>query len=234
MRSLRSIERNLWITGWVLLAFYAVWQIHAFVMSQAGLWSFHAHQYIFSNAHVEQVQLNSSRVDFSLWSKKRIQAYKDALAMKLEEPLAVLSIPKIALEVPVFEGTDAITLNRGAGRIAGTALPGQSGNIGIAAHRDGFFRKLKDIDPGDRIELTTIDGRSEYAVADIMVVSPSDVSVLRPGSRTTLTLVTCYPFYYIGDAPQRYVVHALLINANKSVNSAMEPTAQERSEKGEK
>ncbi len=112
----------------------------------------------FFDAHVVKAQLDSSRIDFTFWSEKRIQAYKDALAMKLEELLAVLTIPKTGIEVPVFEGTDDITLNRGTGRIAGTAKPGEPGNMGIAAHRDGFFRKLKDLQSGDRIELSTKNG----------------------------------------------------------------------------
>lgn len=228
MRSLRFIERNLRITGWVLLLFYAAWQIQAHVMSRVGLWSFYAHRHVLSNVSVEKAQLNNFRVDFSLWSKKRIQAYKAALAMKLEEPLAVLSIPKIALEVPVFDGTNEIVLNKGAGRIAGTALPGEAGNMGIAAHRDGFFRKLKDIHLGDQIKLATRDGTFVYAVKDIVIVPPTDVSVLHPLSRPALTLVTCYPFYYIGGAPQRYVVHALLIGDKKAAGSDMNSTAREK------
>lgn len=212
MASFHNLERNLRITAWVLLAIYSTWQIHAFVMSQAAKWSFRAHQRVLSNPHATKTQLDSSRIDFTAWSEKRIQAYKDALAMKLEEPLAVLSIPKIGVEVPVFEGTDDVTLNRGAGRIAGTARPGEPGNMGIAAHRDGFFRKLKDLQLGDRIQLSTINGTLSYAVVDIVVVQPADISVLRPRTQPSLTLVTCYPFYFVGDAPQRYIVHASLVH----------------------
>ncbi len=211
MGSFRGIERNLRITAWVMLAIYFTWQIQAFVMSRAATWSFHVHQRAAFNTDVVNAQSDNHQIDFALWSEKRIRAYKDALAMRLEEPLAVLSIPKIGVEVPIFEGTDDVTLNRGAGRIVGTARPGEPGNMGIAAHRDGFFRKLKDLQLGDRIELSTINGTLAYAVADTMVVQPKDVSVLRARAQPSLTLVTCYPFYFVGDAPQRYIVHASLV-----------------------
>jgi len=126
------------------------------------------------------------------------------------EPLAVLRIPKVHLEVPVLEGTDEFTLNRGVGRIAGTARPGQGGNIGIAGHRDGFFRPLKDISAGDSIELVTTSGTDRYAVDRVRITSPADVSALRPRAEPSLTLVTCYPFYFVGPAPKRYVVEASL------------------------
>ena len=114
------------------------------------------------------------------------------------ESLAVLRIPALHLEVPVLEGTDEVTLNRGVGRIAGTSLPGQGGNIGIAGHRDGFFRRLKDIRTGDAIELVTISGTDVFVVDQIRITSPADVSVLRPRAKHSLTLVTCYPFYFVG------------------------------------
>jgi len=151
-----------------------------------------------------------SGVDFSLWSVNRIEAYKKALLAKTGRPLAVLDIPRLDLEVPVFEGTDDFTLNLGAGRIIGTAKPGSSGNIGIAAHRDGFFRVLKDIREGDEIDLGTAGRKTVYLVDTIKIVSPDDVSVLHARERPSLTLVTCYPFYFVGSAPNRYIVQASL------------------------
>jgi len=124
--------------------------------------------------------------------------------------IAVLRIPKLNLEVPVLEGTDAITLNRGVGRIRGTALPGQNGNIGIAGHRDGFFQGLRDIHAGDRIELLTAQRTDIYTIDRTVIVDPNDVSVLESGTAPALTLVTCYPFHYIGPAPWRFVVKASL------------------------
>jgi sortase A len=124
--------------------------------------------------------------------------------------IAVLRIPKLSLEVPVLEGTDAIILNRGVGRIQGTALPGQNGNIAIAGHRDGFFHGLKDIHAGDRIELLTAQRTDIYVVDRTVIVDPNDLSVLENGAAPALTLVTCYPFHYIGPAPRRFVVEASL------------------------
>ena len=95
-------------------------------------------------------------------------------------------------------------------RIEGTAIPGAEGNAGIAGHRDGFFRGLKDIGPGDVIELDTLKGNESYRVERVWIVDPEDVSVLDPTSTRALTLVTCYPFYYVGSAPQRFIVRAVL------------------------
>ena len=146
--------------------------------------------------------------EFGLWNPKRIAAYNESLRIQMAPPMAVLSIDKLQLRVPVFDGTDELVLNRGAGHIAGTPRPGEEGNIGIAGHRDGFFRSLKDIAVGDRVDMTTLDSRFAFTVDDIEIVNPDDVYVLQPRPQTSLTLVTCYPFYFVGNAPQRYIVHA--------------------------
>jgi sortase A len=223
----RSIEKALRLTGSVLLLAYLFFQVTGYVRSQAGLLSFQLHR-----GHDNQIaQSGDHHVDFSLWSPKRIQAYENALLAKLESPLAVLSIPKLDIEVPVYEGTDELTLNRGAGRIAGTARPGEGGNMGIAAHRDGFFRKLKDIAKGDRVEIKTNSANFEYVVDDVEIVDPGNVSVLDPRAKPTLTLVTCYPFYFVGSAPKRYIVHASRVELKNptpsKLNSQIELTTSE-------
>lgn len=149
-------------------------------------------------------------VDFTLWSQKRIDAYKQSLSAYANSPTAVLEIPKLRLRVPVFDGTDDLILNRGVGRILGTAKPDQDGNIGIAGHRDGFFRGLKDVALGDAIDLETLNVKRTYVIDQITVVTPDDVSLLKSKPKPSLTLVTCYPFYFVGDAPQRYIVSASL------------------------
>jgi sortase A len=136
----------------------------------------------------------ASLPDQSLWSPERIQGWRESLGRAAPAPLAVLRIPRIGLEAPVLEGTDDETLNRGVGRIDGTALPGAPGNLGIAGHRDGFFRGLKDIAPGDALELETLRGQVTYVVQKIWIVSPEEVSVLDPTPAPSVTLVTCYPF----------------------------------------
>lgn len=160
-------------------------------------------------------QTPGDRLAFSLWSGERFSTYKKVLAGKLGTPLAVLSIHRLGLEVPVFDGTDRITLNQGAGRILGTARPGEPGNIGISAHRDGFFRGLKDLRLGDQIELAVPAQKFVYTVDNIEVVNASDTSVLQARGRPSLTLVTCYPFYFIGNAPGRYVAQASLTNMKR-------------------
>ena len=124
--------------------------------------------------------------------------------------LAVLRIPKLGMAVPLLDGTDALTLNHSVGHIAGTARPGEGGNIGIAGHRDSFFRGLKNIHVGDVIQLERTNGFDTYIVDKTLVVMPSDVSVLRRRRISSLTLVTCYPFHVFGNAPERFVVEASL------------------------
>ena len=155
--------------------------------------------------------------DLSLWDPERITAWQQSLTEPVRPPLAVLRIPKIRLEVAVLEGTDDITLNRAVGHVADTALPGADGNSGIAGHRDGFFRGLKDIGTGDDIELETLRGKEVYRVVRTWVVEPADVSVLDPTPARSLTLVTCYPFYHVGPAPERFIVRAVRTDTVASV-----------------
>ena len=124
------------------------------------------------------------------------------------KPLGTVAIPRLGLSVAVSEGTGNAALRRGAGHISGTALPGSQGNVGIAGHRDTFFRPLRRIRTGDVITLTTRDGGARYVVEWAKVVAPSDVSVLKPTDDGALTLVTCYPFNFIGRAPERFIVRA--------------------------
>jgi sortase A len=154
--------------------------------------------------------------DLSLWDPERISAWGRAVSEPAPPPLAILRIPKIRLEVAVLRGTDDFTLNRAVGHIDDTALPGTEGNAGIAGHRDGFFRGLIDIGRDDAIELETVHGKEVYRVERTWVVDPEDVSVLDPTPTRSLTLVTCYPFYHVGPAPQRYVVRAVRVDSAAS------------------
>jgi sortase A len=228
MKVLHGSERLLLAAGLICVLIYLCSRIYAAAMYQAGMWSFSQLKSDSSNAKYDP---RGHSVDFSLWAEGRVKAYKQALAAQMGAPLAVLSIPRLRLDVPVFDGTDDLTLNRGAGRIAGTALPGERGNIGIAAHRDGFFRSLKDIRPGDRIELAELRHKFVYRVANISVVDPGDVTVLQPRLEPSLTLVTCYPFYFVGDAPQRYIVQASLANSDQTISEADVETSKLNKEK---
>lgn len=121
-----------------------------------------------------------------------------------------IEIPRLGVSTIVKAGSDARTLQLAVGHIPGTALPGEGGNVGLAGHRDTFFRRLRDIAPNDRISLVTPEGRFHYRVQRTDVVSPADVWVLDDTPAPSLTLVTCYPFHYIGAAPDRFVVRAIL------------------------
>jgi sortase A len=123
--------------------------------------------------------------------------------------LGRISIPRLHLSAIVEEGVDEATLSRAVGHIPGTALPGEIGNMGIAGHRDTFFQKLKDLQPNDEIDFTTHSGRYHYTVESLTVVEPTDVSVLASKGGKILTIVTCFPFHYIGAAPRRFIVHAV-------------------------
>jgi len=146
--------------------------------------------------------------NLDLWADNRIAEYEESLKVDAEVPLAVMTIDKLGIQVPVYDGASDFNLNRGVARIKGTARVGDNGNLGIAGHRDGFFRGLKDIAVGDSIELKTVRGTVNYEVSSIVIVDPSDISVLSPTAEKTITIVTCYPFYYVGHAPKRYIVKA--------------------------
>ena len=168
----------------------------------------------------EQRLPDSADPDTADWSSARIEHYQASLEQHTGLPEALLRIPVIDLEVPVITGTDELTLNRAVGRIPGTARLQGVGNLGLAGHRDGFFRGLKDVAPGDLIEVVTLEGNRVYAISDIWIVDPSDISVLAPTDQPSLTLVTCYPFYFVGHAPQRYIVRAVLTSTDETVTVA--------------
>jgi len=200
---------------WLLLtAEKASWTLG--VAGLLGLSVFHVWTVTSTRADLERFRAlqggarQAGAPDQTLWSPVRVSAWQAALTEPAAAPLAVVRIPKIRLEVPVLPGTADRTLDRALGHIDDTALPGTDGNSGIAGHRDGFFRGLKDIVPGDEIELETLNGKEFYRVDRTWVVNPEDVTVLDPTLTRTLTLVTCYPFYYVGAAPQRFIVRAVL------------------------
>jgi sortase A len=196
-----AVERTSWALGVAGLVGLGLFQVWAATSTRNDLDRFRA---------LQVAARQTGAPDQSLWSPVRVSAWRAALTEPAPAPLAVVRIPKIRLEVPVLPGTDDRTLDRGVGHIDDTPLPGADGNSGIAGHRDGFFRGLKDIVPGDEIELETIKGKEIYRVDRTWVVNPEDVTVLDPTLTRSLTLVTCYPFYYVGAAPQRFIVRAVL------------------------
>jgi sortase A len=140
-----------------------------------------------------------------------IRPSKRAGAAKDGRWLARLEGPAINLRATVLEGSDKRTLARAAGHIKNTALPGESGNIGIAGHRDTVFRPLRNIKMGDELKLRTSEATYTYRVSRTSIVDPHEVHVLASTGEPTLTLVTCYPFTFVGSAPRRFIVHATLL-----------------------
>lgn len=198
-------HRVLFIAGGLLLAFYAFARLDGLLFSQSELARFDA--VLGKNAGSKP---GKGDIDFSLWSEQRVRAFTQSLELPISPALAVLELSRLRIRVPVFEGTDDLALNRGAGWVKGTARPGQTGNTAIAGHRDGFFRGLKDVQLGDLIELQMQDKTMVYRINHTEIITPDEIRVLLPQAKPTLTLVTCYPFYYVGSAPKRFIVQALL------------------------
>jgi sortase A len=217
------------VAGVILVTVYVSALLHQAISSRLALWQFEKARTAAGQGDPSApVQSNGLEgVDFSLWAEKRIQAYRDSLLSKTDPPLAVLQIAKLRIRVPVFDGTDDLTLNRGVGRIIGTAKLGEAGNLGIAGHRDGFFRGLKDISLGDEVDLMMTAKMVTYVVDEIEIVTPADVQVLQPRRVPSITLVTCYPFYFVGDAPKRFIVHASLASNPLGSKNSLESRCKE-------
>jgi sortase A len=127
--------------------------------------------------------------------------------------VAMLDIPRLSLSTPVLSGDDDATLDIAVGHLPDTPKPWESGNSAFAAHRDGLFRPLRHIRVGDEVRVRTLEGEFTYRVRETKIVLPTDLSVLEPGDSPTLTLITCYPFNFVGNAPKRFIVHADRLSA---------------------
>jgi sortase A len=149
--------------------------------------------------------------DQSDWSTTRKTGYAKTLKIDLGIPSAVISIPMLGLTVQVYPGTDKTSLERGAGWVEGTTLPGGNGNIAIAGHRDSYFRPLEKITLGATIDVLTDRGIREYQVSSITIVDALDMQPLLPTEGSVITLITCHPFRYRGYAPDRYIVRARMV-----------------------
>lgn len=198
---LRVVEVACWALGIATAAIYLAARADAALSSAAEI------------ARFEQTV---DQPNFSMWSASRVKAYRESVAGQTGTVLGVLTIPSVQLKVPVYDDASELHLNRGAALIAGTALPSEGRNTGIAGHRDGFFRSLKDIRTGDVLELQMRDGLYRYRVLAISVVDKSDARLLAATDSAVLTLVTCYPFYFVGHAPRRFVVRAMLEETYRS------------------
>jgi sortase A len=217
-RGLGWLEAALFLTGAALMVVFFQVRASSEMQRSEGVQNFLASQVQLQSASSGETLLTEVRSpDQESWSKQRVFEYAESLKVNSDMPEAVLAIRKLGIQVPVYNGADEFNLNRGVARIKGTGAINGQGNLGIAGHRDGFFRPLKDIKVGDNIELQTTQGIVNYSVSSIDIVDPSDISVLAPTESSTITLVTCYPFYYVGHAPKRFIVkaeaeHLLAIN----------------------
>ncbi|MEE4279390.1 MAG: class D sortase [Halieaceae bacterium] len=165
--------------------------------------------------------------DWSAGARARyLAAISEERSAEPASTLGSLHIAAIDLEVPVYADSSRLNLDRGAAVVDGMAYPHERGHIGIAGHRDGYFRALRDLRKGDRIHLETLHGRRVFVVDELRIVDPEDLSLLAETRDPRLTLVTCYPFNYVGSAPQRYLVRAGLANATGDAGTAALPPMQ--------
>jgi len=190
-----------------------VWLRRALLAAAAALLGYCAFALI--DAELFQRRENTN-LDRLLWSLNlRAAGIPQTAVARVNAPVAAagdllgrIEIPRLALSVIVAEGVGEATLRRAVGHIPGTALPGAPGNVGLAGHRDTFFRPLKDLRLDDEIRLSTPQGIFEYKVESLKIVDPDNLSVLAASAGNVLTLVTCYPFFYVGPAPKRWIVKA--------------------------
>ena len=190
LRVARRIQHVLFVAGFVILGYcFVAWM----------------------DSRLRQSEANRE-LDRMLREKAGIAAPR--VAIPESGLIGRVEIPKLHLSAAVFQGADSSVLGHGVGHVAGTALPGQPGNVDLAAHRDTFFRGLRNIQKGDSVSVTTQTGARSYQVDSIEVVNPTETGVLAPTVKPTLTLITCYPFYYVGHAPKRFIVRAEEIREN--------------------
>jgi sortase A len=170
------------------------------VLLAAGVFGLGYAGYVVADAHTYQAIEQSKFED--------VRANEDRHPVVDGSAIGEMEIPRLALKVIFVQSDSPRILRRGVGHIAETALPGEEGNVVLTGHRDSFFRPLRNIRQGDAITLKTLDGDFQYQVESTAVVPPNDIQVLQPSSERTLTLITCFPFYYVGPAPNRFVVRA--------------------------
>ena len=190
LRKLTRWSRNVLLTAGTGMLGYC-----GFVLADTWMYQRQASQ-LFDRAHLQVAAIPSPGTDST-----------NGLLGRME-------IPRLGVSVIVAEGTGEATLRRAGGHIPGTSFPGQRGNVGIAGHRDTLFRPLRNIRQNDVITLTTLAGQYRYRVMSTEIVSPTDVTVLQSDGHEVLTLVTCYPFYFVGPAPDRFIVRAERVMGN--------------------
>jgi sortase A len=206
------------------------WSEHLFVI--AGIAALGWCAVLLANAGLSQWQARRALEVISLAASVRPPRGSSAIPSPPRTPvvhqgsaIGELSIPRVALDAVVLHGSDTHTLRRGPGHLENTALPGKSGNVVIAGHRDSFFHRLRDVTLGDDVFIDTSEGHFQYRVTSTHVVNAQDLSVLDQTSDATLTLITCYPFWVLGPAPDRFIVRGELVANTRFAAPAVSPPA---------
>jgi LPXTG-site transpeptidase (sortase) family protein len=194
--SLSPIEATVLTAGLVLLVCYGWSRADAAIGAAIDLQSF-----------------EQQAPDTTLWSESRVRQYRASAVVPHRALVGVLRIARLDLRAPLYPDTSEVHLNRGVALIPAMSRPGEGGNLGIAGHRDGYFRALKDIRIGESIDVLTHERTYRYRITQVNIVDKLDTSPLQPTHDATITLVTCYPFYMVGEAPRRFIVRGELIAA---------------------
>jgi sortase A len=197
---LKLLERLLMVIGLICVGYYG------YVLGESALYQ------AYETRELDQILATAPPSSSTEYSEERLAPPASIPRPRPETgaTLGRLEIPRLAVSAIVRAGSDSRTLRLAIGHIVGTAFPGEPGNVGLAAHRDTFFRRLGEIRVNDEVRLVTADGTFTYRVDGTRIVEPRDTWVLSPTKEPALTLVTCYPFRYIGSAPQRFIVRAQL------------------------
>jgi len=202
----------------VRVAHYSLLAVGVFALSYAG--------YVIADAHVYQTS-EQSKFESEIRGTPRednLKQIRDRLPVIDGNPIGEMEIPRLGLKAIFVQGDSPKILRHAVGHVSETAMPGDPGNVVLTGHRDTFFRPLRNVQKGDAITLRTPDGDFQYQVESTAVVPPSDVQVLEPSSGRMLTLISCYPFYYVGPAPNRFIVRARQLDlVPQASTSALEP-----------
>lgn len=228
LMAFRSGELLSYLAGILLTGFFVVQLAQGEVQRQDGIAEFEQMAQV-NAAQAETLPIdpaeamqpdfeNTGEPDTSLWAAGRLADYKASLQADLPPVLGVLEVPSVGLKVPIYSTNSDLVMDRGAGIIDGMSYPHEPGNIGISGHRDGYFRVLKDVQVGDVIVLQSLEGEKHFRVNATQVVAIADQTLLRDTDDQTVTLVTCYPFYFVGHAPKRFIVTASLDTTSVNQN----------------
>jgi LPXTG-site transpeptidase (sortase) family protein len=199
-RRLRVLEAGLWVLAALLVA------PQALVMAARGGLSYGESPVVGPD---------------ETWSDRRRAAFERFSRGLVPQPAGYLALPGQNIRVPIFDGTGELALTLGAGHLPDTAPLGGDGNAAIAGHRDGFFRALRLVTVGDRLSIETAGQARPYRVTEQWVVAPEDLWVLEPTAEPSVTLITCYPFYYAGNAPERFILRAVLVDDDPEEEAAV-------------